>query len=68
MCEELMLKLEEEPRAFALLRLMGYKNREIAEMHDCTERKVERKLNLVRLVWQREVDALGVVSRPVAIF
>ncbi len=54
-CEELMLKLDEEPRAFALLRLMGYKNREIAEMHDCTERKVERKLNLIRLIWQREL-------------
>ena len=55
-CAELWTKLDEAPRAFALLRIMGYKNREIAELHDCTERKVERKLNLIRLIWQREVE------------
>ncbi len=54
-CEELLMLLDEEPRAFALMRLLGHKNREIAEMHGCTERKVERKLNLVRLIWQREI-------------
>lgn len=50
-CEELLSQLEPELRDFALLRLLGYRNREIAEMHDCTERKVERKLNLIRLRW-----------------
>jgi DNA-directed RNA polymerase specialized sigma24 family protein len=50
--EELLSQLEPELRDFAILRLLGYRNREIAEMHDCTERKVERKLNLIRLRWQ----------------
>jgi DNA-directed RNA polymerase specialized sigma24 family protein len=50
-CEELLSQLEPELREFAILRLLGYRNREIAEMHDCTERKVERKLNLIRLRW-----------------
>jgi DNA-directed RNA polymerase specialized sigma24 family protein len=51
-CEELLHQLDPELREFAVLRLLGYRNREIAEMHDCTERKVERKLNLIRLRWQ----------------
>lgn len=51
-CEELLSQLEPELRDFAILRLLGYRNREIAEMRDCTERKVERKLQLIRLRWQ----------------
>lgn len=51
-CEELLSELEPELREFAILRLLGYRNREIAQMHDCTERKIERKLNLIRLRWQ----------------
>ncbi len=53
-CEELLNQLEPELREFAVLRLLGYRNREIAAMHDCTERKVERKLNLIRLRWEAE--------------
>ncbi len=53
-CEELLNRLEPELREFAVLRLLGYRNREIAEMHNCTERKVERKLNLIRLRWESE--------------
>lgn len=53
-CEELLSRLEPELREFAVLRLLGYLNREIAEIHGCTERKVERKLNLIRLRWQAE--------------
>ncbi len=30
----------------------GQSDREIAERLDCTERKVERKLNLIRLTWK----------------
>ncbi len=52
--EELLLSLNEELRTFALLRLMGFQNREIAENLDCTERKVERKLQLIRVKWERE--------------
>lgn len=53
-CEELLSRLEPELRQFAVLRLLGYRNREIAELHNCTERKVERKLNLIRLRWETE--------------
>lgn len=55
-CAELLEMLEPDLQAFALLRLTGHKNREIAEQFDCTERKVERKLQLVRAVWEQEVD------------
>lgn len=51
-CEELLSQLAPDLREFAVLRLLGYCNREIAEMHECTERKIERKLNLIRLRWQ----------------
>jgi len=40
-----------ELRQTALLRLEGYTNREIAELHDCTERSVERKLMRIRSLW-----------------
>jgi DNA-directed RNA polymerase specialized sigma24 family protein len=53
-CEELLGQLEAELREFAVLRLLGYRNREIAKMHGCTERKVERKLNLIRLRWEAQ--------------
>ncbi len=53
-CEELLSQLEPELRQIALLRLFGYRNREIAAMHACTERRIERKLNLIRLRWQSE--------------
>lgn len=53
-CEELLAKLDPELREFAVLRLLGYRNQEIAEMHACTERKVERKLNLIWLEWEAD--------------
>lgn len=52
--EELIQQLESGLRPFAILRLLGYKNQEIAVLEDCTVRKVERKLNLIRLRWQSE--------------
>ncbi len=55
-CSELLEMLDPELRSFALLRLMGHKNREIAEEFGCTERKVERKLQLIRAVWEQEVE------------
>ncbi|MBS0206475.1 MAG: hypothetical protein JSS49_26605 [Planctomycetes bacterium] len=54
-CEELLQMLDPDLRAFALLRLMGHKNREIADELGCTERKVERKLQLIRAEWENEV-------------
>lgn len=49
--EELLLQLDAEQREIAVLRLMGYGTKEIAEQLDCTQRKVQRKLELIRLRW-----------------
>ena len=54
--EELLDLLDEDLRQFAVLRLGGHTNEEIAGKLDCSERKVERKLHLVRAVWQEEMD------------
>jgi DNA-directed RNA polymerase specialized sigma24 family protein len=58
-CEDLLNRLEPELREFAVLRLFGFRNAEIARMHDCTERKVERKLKLIRLRWESEWAGSG---------
>ena len=50
-CEELLLGLEEELRRIAVLRLMGHTTAEIAAEQGCTQRKVQRKLNLIELRW-----------------
>ena len=55
-CTEMLELLDPELRTFALLRLMGHKNQEIADKFGCSERKVERKLQLVRAVWKHEMD------------
>lgn len=62
--EELLGRLDQEQREIAVLRLLGYRNREIAEMYDCTERKIERKLNLIRLQWEAEWS--GAANRDVS--
>jgi DNA-directed RNA polymerase specialized sigma24 family protein len=56
LCAEMLELLDEDLRPFAILRLMAHTIREIADQLDCTEKKVERKLNLVKLVWQQEVS------------
>ena len=50
--EEMLERLGDELREIALFRLMNYKNHEIAELLGCTERKVERKLEKIRALWQ----------------
>lgn len=55
-CAELIEMLDPDLRSFALLRLIGNKNSEIASTFNCSERKVERKLNLIRAVWSDEVE------------
>jgi RNA polymerase sigma factor (sigma-70 family) len=57
--EELLLQLDEPLRKLALMRLMGYANREIALALDCTERTVERKLQLIRLSWKSQYGDRG---------
>ena len=51
-CAELIAQLGPELRQFALLRLLGFRNREVADRLGCTERTVERKLKLIRLKWE----------------
>lgn len=55
LCNELLEMLDMDLRSCAVLRLMGYKNREAAELLGCTERSIERRLQQIRNVWQREV-------------
>jgi DNA-directed RNA polymerase specialized sigma24 family protein len=58
-CEELLDSLGPELRPFALLRLLGFTNSEIAARFECAERTVERKLTLVRLKWEAAWPADG---------
>ncbi len=50
---ELLDRLPEELREYAVLRLIGNSTGEMAELLNCTQRKVQRKLELVRLHWDR---------------
>ncbi|HZZ80298.1 MAG TPA: ECF-type sigma factor [Gemmataceae bacterium] len=50
-CQEMLAPLDDELRTIAILRLLGHRNREIAEQLGCTERRVERKLALIRQCW-----------------
>ncbi len=53
-CEELLERLgEDELRTIAILRLMGFSNPEIAEELDCSLRRIERKLQLIKAEWSR---------------
>ena len=52
-CEEMLTSLDESCRAIVLLRLIGYANHEIADLWDCAERTIERKLQLARSQWKR---------------
>lgn len=56
MVDELIQVLPEDARVVCMLRLIGYKNREIAGQLGCTERKIERKLQLIRALWQHELE------------
>lgn len=56
--EELLMLLSESLREFAILKLMGNTNQEIAVKQECTERTVERKLQMIRLAWQAEAEQL----------
>lgn len=55
-CEEMLLELGDELRQFAVLRLMGHTTAEIAKQLNCTQRKVQRKLNLIELRWRCVVE------------
>jgi RNA polymerase sigma factor (sigma-70 family) len=53
-CEDLLNQLDPELQEIAVLRLLGFRNSEIAERQDCTERRIERKLNLIRAKWSAD--------------
>jgi DNA-directed RNA polymerase specialized sigma24 family protein len=54
-CQRLLDALaDEEARAVALFKMEGYTNEEIAQKLDCAPRTVERKLNLIRQLWEKE--------------
>ncbi len=53
-CEELLLKLDEGLRQIALLKLVNHKNKEIARLIGRSEKTVQRKLDLIRLIWDDE--------------
>lgn len=53
---ELLEGLPEELQEFAVLRLLGHSSAEVAQLLNCTQRKVQRKLELVRLHWERRFE------------
>src|SRR5262249_58697665 len=55
-CEEFLSNLDDELRSIVVLRLLGHSTQEIAEQLNCTQRKVQRKLQLVQIKWQ-DADA-----------
>jgi len=54
---ELLDCLPEELRQYAVLRLIGHSTAEVANLLGCTQRKVQRKLELVRMHWERTLLA-----------
>lgn len=55
-CERLLGLLDDEARAIALAKLEGYTNAEIAARQGLALRSIERKLQLIRRIWE-ESDA-----------
>jgi DNA-directed RNA polymerase specialized sigma24 family protein len=55
-CALLLDRLEPELRQIAQLRLDGYTNAEIAAQLNCALRTVERRLELIRRIWDREAQ------------
>jgi RNA polymerase sigma factor (sigma-70 family) len=54
-CRRLLDQLRDpELQALALAKLEGYTNKEIAERLDCSVRRVERRLKLIRKKWTPE--------------
>jgi DNA-directed RNA polymerase specialized sigma24 family protein len=56
-CQRLLGLLgDEELRQVALAKMEGYSNEEIAVRLGCVPRTVERKLRLIRTLWNQEVE------------
>jgi RNA polymerase sigma factor (sigma-70 family) len=52
---ELLEALPADLQELAVLRMLGYSTLEIAQQLDCTQRKVQRKLELIRLRWEKSL-------------
>ena len=52
---DLLETLPTDLQELTMLRLMGYSTKEIADQLDCTQRKVQRKLELVQLRWEHSL-------------
>jgi DNA-directed RNA polymerase specialized sigma24 family protein len=52
-CQRLLSLLDNRLQHLALLKMEGYTNEEIAARLDCGVRTVERKLKLIRVLWER---------------
>jgi DNA-directed RNA polymerase specialized sigma24 family protein len=54
-CRRLLDQLRDpELQTLAMAKMEGYTNKEIAEQMDCSVRRVERRLNLIRKKWTHE--------------
>ena len=54
-CQRLLDRLGDDSlRAVALRKLEGYTNEEVADLLGCAPRTVERKLKLIRALWDKE--------------
>lgn len=55
-CRRLLGRLEDDTlRSVAVWKMEGYTNEEIAEKLACVRRTVERKLRLIRAIWESEL-------------
>jgi DNA-directed RNA polymerase specialized sigma24 family protein len=56
-CGVLLDRLQDEKlRAIAIAKMEGYSNEELGVQLSCSVRSVERKLRLIRDIWERSVD------------
>jgi len=55
-CERLLNMLDDVLRGVALAKMEHYSNQEIAEKLDCSMSTVERRLRLIRKIWQHEMQ------------
>lgn len=46
---------DDELQSIALLKMEGYTNHEVAEQLGCARRTVQRRLELIKLLWQQEI-------------
>lgn len=54
-CDRLLDRLDEKQQKIALMRMEGFTNSEVASAAGMTERSIERKLEGIRRVWEKEL-------------